>query len=126
MSSASIPAYRVTASDLPDLDPRVLEALSPLLEALNDKMGRLVAAMNRVQVPTPVALEFTTEPDGTAYVDLQLGSIPTELWVTALTQYGGPINFVYSWTWTPIDGGARVYFVGLAVATTYGLKVRYL
>lgn len=124
----TVPTYRITAADLPDLDQKTREALNPLITRLNIVLQELVKAANaKVDVVTEVTT-FTTNGIGTASIDIvnPLVTLPKCVLLADLfrTDDGTPLAFSYGFSWTLTTSGIRLLFVELDASTRYNFSVR--
>lgn len=120
----SLPNYRVTEDDLPDMDKKTKHALEPLLSGLNRTLTAIVTVLNSLPFPEKRISSITTDGTGHATVSLKLdGSPAQEVWLSAIAP--APVA-VFSMVPTPIRSGAQLDFYGLAASTTYKFTVRYI
>lgn len=59
--SNQIPSYRITKEDLKDLDKKTYDGLEPLIEALNNTLGQIVALLNSAPTTDIRQVTFTTK-----------------------------------------------------------------
>ncbi len=59
--SNSVPTYRISNEDLPDLDKKNKEALQPLIDNLNNTLGQVVPAVNAIVAIDKRDITFTTK-----------------------------------------------------------------
>lgn len=123
----SVPSYRVTLDDLPDLDSKTREALRPLLESLNDTLQRLVQLAQPVtSVITPLST-FTADAAGAAYATIRNPLLVTPECVQVANFFREddlPIDVAYGFWWTPVTVGIKVLFSDLEPGTTYSFSTR--
>lgn len=120
--SASILPFRVLPEHLSGLDGKTREGLAPLLEALNVTLQQLVAAAaNTTPGITAITSSFSTDENGSAYVDMKFAAgRPAAVSLDALRRRDlEPIATVFSWTWQMAGELVRVLFVGLDTVTTF-------
>jgi len=118
----SVPAYRVTVTDLHDADQKMKRGLLPLLTALNKCLSLLVTTVNAIVLPTPKSASFNSDASGNASVPVKLDVTPKEVWLTALSP---PPTAAYLFAWSPDSSGATLSFVGLTASIPYTFTVRY-
>lgn len=117
--------FRVTPDDLPGLDGKTADALTPLLDALNVTVQQLVNAVAQIPVTIVRDTTFTSSASGTASVDFAPPSTkPMDVRVRSLNLANGDdIAAVYSWTWKYTGTVVRLLFVGLGASKEHKLSV---
>lgn len=121
-----IDPFRVTPEDLPDLPKNVREGLVPLLEALNKVLGQVVTGLATLRTEWPTEGFFTSDINGAAIVDVTpvLAVKPSSAaldWLRLAD--GSQIASPYSFSWTQLQTGPRLLFVGLSQFTKYSFRV---
>ena len=103
--------------DFPDVEPRLLEAISIGFRDVFAAVASVPALTFRE------GLTFTTGASGTAYLDMSVAQLPKHLWVSRMEADGADVTTAYSQTWVRLGGKVRLLFIGLAADTKHTCSV---